>query len=150
VSLGTETASAPVELRLPARPESVGLARLALAGVARVARAGPADVADLKLAISEVCNSLVQALDEDDESMLALRYACVDGVLWFEAEHPAVVLDVPRLSSGTNGNGKNGSTASSPPLGLVLARAVTDSLRLETGGLGTRIVGSKRLAGGGA
>jgi serine/threonine-protein kinase RsbW len=145
VNLAAETASATVELRLPARPESVGLARLALAGVAAVARADPADAADLKLAISEVCNTIVQALDEDDEGMLALRYAFADGVLWFEAEHPAVVLDVAPLSGHTNG-GKAAASA----LGLVLACAVTDSLRIETGGLGTRIVGAKRLDRGAA
>ncbi len=54
-----------VRLVVPARPEFVGLARLALAGVCRLTPLGPADVADLKLAISEAANDLMDPAAAD-------------------------------------------------------------------------------------
>ena len=53
-----------VRLEIPARPEYVGLARLALAAVCRLAPFTPADVADLKLAITEAAGELLGGGDE--------------------------------------------------------------------------------------
>jgi serine/threonine-protein kinase RsbW len=118
---------APVELALPARAESVALARLALAGVATVEGATASDTADLKLAVSEVCTCVVQALDgdRDEAAPMLIRYAAADGMFAFEVEQPQVELGPEPAGS----------------LGLAIARAVTDSLRIE----GTRILGSKLL-----
>jgi anti-sigma regulatory factor (Ser/Thr protein kinase) len=116
---------APVELALPARAESVALARLALAGVASVEGATASDTADLKLAVSEVCTCVVQALDGEKAAPMLIRYAAVDGMFAFEVEQPQVELDPEPTTS----------------LGLAIARAVTDSLRIE----GTRVLGSKLL-----
>jgi len=136
-----ETAATTVELRLPAKPESVSLARLALAGVAAIARAGPADTADLKLAISEVCTCFVQAVEQDEQRPMVLRYTTDGDAFQFEVEHAAVALEPGQL--GEHGNGKSGSGA----LGLAIARAVTVALRIESGFGGTRIVGAKLLDG---
>src|SRR5262249_25797738 len=82
---GLATATGAVELTLPVRPESVALARLALAGVAAIAGASAADAADLKLAVSEVCTSVVLALDDDaDAEPFVIRYTCGDRALGFE------------------------------------------------------------------
>ena len=59
-----------VRLEIPARPEYIGLARLALAAVCRLASFTPADVADLKLAITEAAGELIGTGDgpQDEEA----------------------------------------------------------------------------------
>jgi anti-sigma regulatory factor (Ser/Thr protein kinase) len=136
---GLETAPAAVELTLPARPESVALARLALAGVAAVAGATAADTADLKLAVSEVCTSVVRALGGDDEDPIVVRYASAGHQFAFDVEHPRRGLDLGQLDAEPL------LGPSDAALGLAVARAVTDSLRIETAAHGTRIVAARRL-----
>lgn len=59
--------SRTVRLRLPARPEYIPLARLALSGLADLARLSEEDVADLKLGLTEaVSNSVRQAYPGGD------------------------------------------------------------------------------------
>jgi len=92
-----------VVLEIPARPEYLGLARLALSAVCRLTPLDAEDVADLKLAMTEAANALIDhAGDVDLESGAAaedepvnrgkLRFAYTLGerelVLEVEAEHP--------------------------------------------------------------
>ena len=53
-----------VSLEVPARPEYVVLARLALSAVCRLTPLGDEDVADLKLAVTEAANVFVGGTDE--------------------------------------------------------------------------------------
>ena len=56
---GLET-SRTVRLRVPARPEYIALARLALSGLAELATLSEEDVADLKLALTEAVSNSVR------------------------------------------------------------------------------------------
>jgi anti-sigma regulatory factor (Ser/Thr protein kinase) len=107
--------------------------------VAAVAGATEADTADLKLAVSEVCTSVVRALGGDDADPLVIRYTSADCALAFEIEHPRGGLDLGQLDARPNGG------LSDVAFGLAVARAVTDELSVETGAGGTRIVASRRL-----
>ena len=49
-----------IELRIPAQPENLALARLALAGVGAVAGAREDVIADLKVAVTEACTNAIQ------------------------------------------------------------------------------------------
>jgi len=66
-----------VELEIPARPEFVGIARMAVGALAGI-RPGLAyeRIDDLRIVVSEACTSAIEGLDES--SILKLR--CVDGV----------------------------------------------------------------------
>ena len=66
-----------VALTIPARPEHLVLARLALSAVCRLTPLSPEDVADLKLAITEAANDFVDD-DTDDESRLNVSFALED------------------------------------------------------------------------
>jgi serine/threonine-protein kinase RsbW len=57
-----------VTLTVPAKPDYVVLARLALSAVCRLTPLRPEDVADLKLAITEAATGLM-AEDSDDEQL---------------------------------------------------------------------------------
>lgn len=60
----TETAS-KVELRIPARPEFVSVARLAVSAVASRMEFKYDDIEDIKLVVGEACTNAIQhALDE--------------------------------------------------------------------------------------
>lgn len=54
-----------VRLKIPARADYVGLARLALAALCALTSLGPGDVADLKLAVSEAANDLLAPRPSD-------------------------------------------------------------------------------------
>ena len=65
-----------VKLEIPARPEFVGIARMAMGALAGI-RPGLAfeRIDDLRIVVSEACTSAIEELDEAD----SLRLRCVDG-----------------------------------------------------------------------
>lgn len=65
-----------VELEIPARPEFVGIARMAVGALAGI-RPGLAyeRIDDLRIVVSEACTSAIEGLDETS----VLRLRCVDG-----------------------------------------------------------------------
>jgi hypothetical protein len=73
------TDSRDVSLTIPARPDYLVLARLALSAVCRLTPLSPEEVADLKLAITEAANDFV---DEEraieDESRLSFSFHLED------------------------------------------------------------------------
>jgi anti-sigma regulatory factor (Ser/Thr protein kinase) len=65
-----------VELEIPARPEFVGIARMAVGALAGI-RPGLAyeRIDDLRIVVSEACTSAMEGLDEGS----VLRLRCIDG-----------------------------------------------------------------------
>ena len=65
-----------VELEIPARPEFVGIARMAVGALAGIRPGLPYErIDDLRIVVSEACTSAIEALGE--EGNLDLR--CIDG-----------------------------------------------------------------------
>jgi anti-sigma regulatory factor (Ser/Thr protein kinase) len=65
----------PVEIRIPARPEYVGVVRLALAALARGASIDEEKLDELKIAVSEACtNSVMSQVEEGDESPVRVNW----------------------------------------------------------------------------
>lgn len=85
-----------VALTIPARPDYLVLARLALAAVCRLTQLSPEEVADLKLAITEAANDYVQESPPDaEEGRLDFHFRLLDDRLVLELEGPdAPVSDV--------------------------------------------------------
>jgi serine/threonine-protein kinase RsbW len=92
----TESSERDVALTIPARPDYLVLARLALAAVCRLTPLSPEDVADLKLAITEAANDYVEESPPDaEEGRLDFRFRLLDDRLVLELEGPdAEVSDV--------------------------------------------------------
>ncbi len=65
-----------VELEIPARPEFVGIARMAVGALAGI-RPGLAyeRIDDLRIVVSEACTSAIEGLDEGS----VLKLCCIDG-----------------------------------------------------------------------
>ena len=67
--------SRDVSLTIPARPDYLVLARLALSAVCRLTPLSPEEVADLKLAITEAANDYVdETRGLEDESRLNFSF----------------------------------------------------------------------------
>jgi serine/threonine-protein kinase RsbW len=75
VEVPRATDSRDVSLTIPARPDYLVLARLALSAVCRLTPLSPEAVADLKLAITEAANDYVdESLGLEDESRLSFSF----------------------------------------------------------------------------
>jgi serine/threonine-protein kinase RsbW len=91
-----ETESRDVALTIPARPDYLVLARLALSAVCRLTPLSPEEVADLKLAITEAANDFVDdTRPDDDEGRLNFAFRLLDDRLLLELDGP--VADVSEV-----------------------------------------------------
>jgi anti-sigma regulatory factor (Ser/Thr protein kinase) len=81
-----------VELEIPARPEFVGIARMAVGALAGI-RPGLAyeRIDDLRIVVSEACTSAIEVLDHEG----SLRLRCIDGPKTLEVriEAPAAAFE---------------------------------------------------------
>ncbi|MGH2801460.1 MAG: ATP-binding protein [Thermoleophilaceae bacterium] len=81
----TTADSRDVSLTIPARPDYLVLARLALSAVCRLTPLSPEEVADLKLAITEAANDYVdESRPLDDESRVSFSFQLLDDRLAME------------------------------------------------------------------
>ncbi|HEV2875508.1 MAG TPA: ATP-binding protein [Thermoleophilaceae bacterium] len=85
----TTADSRDVSLTIPARPDYLVLARLALSAVCRLTPLSPEEVADLKLAITEAANDYVdESRPLDDESRVSFSFRLLDDRLAMELSGP--------------------------------------------------------------
>jgi serine/threonine-protein kinase RsbW len=79
-----------VSLTIPARPDYLVLARLALSAVCRLTPLSAEEVADLKLAITEAANDFVDdGRSLDDESRVNFKFRLLDDRLLMELDGPS-------------------------------------------------------------
>jgi serine/threonine-protein kinase RsbW len=79
--------SRDVSLTIPARPDYLVLARLALSAVCRLTPLSPEEVADLKLAITEAANDFVdETRGLEDESRLNFSFHLGDDQLMMDLD----------------------------------------------------------------
>jgi serine/threonine-protein kinase RsbW len=85
----TTTESRDVSLTIPARPDYLVLARLALSAVCRLTPLTPEEIADLKLAITEAANDYVdESRPLEDESRVSFSFRLLDDRLSMELSGP--------------------------------------------------------------
>jgi serine/threonine-protein kinase RsbW len=85
----TTAESRDVSLTIPARPDYLVLARLALSAVCRLTPLSPEEIADLKLAITEAANDYVdEARPLEDESRVSFSFRLLDDRLSMELNGP--------------------------------------------------------------
>jgi serine/threonine-protein kinase RsbW len=85
----TTAESRDVSLTIPARPDYLVLARLALSAVCRLTPLSPEEIADLKLAITEAANDYVdESRPLDDESRVSFAFRLLDDRLAMELNGP--------------------------------------------------------------
>jgi serine/threonine-protein kinase RsbW len=85
----TTAESRDVSLTIPARPDYLVLARLALSAVCRLTPLSPEEIADLKLAITEAANDYVdESRPLEDESRVSFSFRLLDDRLAMELSGP--------------------------------------------------------------
>jgi serine/threonine-protein kinase RsbW len=124
------SAEPEVRLRMPARPEGVGVVRQALAGVADALDFDAAILADMKMAVTEACTNVVVHAYDHTEGLLEVEMLAEDGGLTIVVrDHGAGIQPRPARSD--------------PPalgLGLPLIAALSDAFELRgTSGTGTEV-----------
>ena len=83
------TESRDVTLTIPARPDYLVLARLALSAVCRLTPLSPEEVADLKLAVTEAANDFVDdSRPDDEEGQVDFSFRLLQDRLVMELEGP--------------------------------------------------------------
>ena len=87
-----------VSLTIPARPDYLVLARLALSAVCRLTPLSAEEVADLKLAITEAANDFVdEGRSLEDESRVNFSFRLLEDRLLMQLEGPpSPVADMER------------------------------------------------------
>jgi serine/threonine-protein kinase RsbW len=115
------TRPADLELTLPARAESVTVARQALSGIADAMGWDGTFLADLKIAVSEACSNVVMHAYEDGDGPLELTgWVEGDAVTFVVTDRGSGIS--PRLQTGAAGLG----------LGLPLMAALSDEVEVRS------------------
>jgi serine/threonine-protein kinase RsbW len=132
--------SGVVALTIPAKPEYIALARLALSGLAQVRPVEPETLADLKLALTEACsNSVRHAYREGRPGIVDVRYELNGSSIAVEVVDEGAGFDVAEAGDGELGEPDEGG------LGLAIIRALTDELAIESHERGSRLRFAKQL-----
>jgi serine/threonine-protein kinase RsbW len=136
--------SATVRLTIPAKADYLVLCRLVLSGIAMQTRMSEIELADLKLAVTEVCGNAVQH-----------AATAAPGVVRVVYEVDAEAIDVSVEDEGAGGAFPEIDEAAlmdgpvESGMGLAIVRAVMDEVVIEDGSSDRRTVVrmKKRLAG---
>ena len=115
-----------VELEIPARPEFVGIARMAVGALAGI-RPGLAyeRIDDLRIVVSEACTSAIEILNQEG----SLRLRCIDGPKSLE-----VRIDAPGAAfEGALPPDDSDADGDADSFRISLIRALVDDAELHTG-----------------
>src|SRR5437660_10785499 len=75
--VATSEGEAVVELKIPAKPEYVGVARLAILGVASRMRFSYDEVEDIRLAVGEACTTAIERANGAQSPSQDVRVRCL-------------------------------------------------------------------------
>ncbi|MBI3909597.1 MAG: ATP-binding protein [Armatimonadetes bacterium] len=75
--MSTSAGAAVVEMTIPARPEYVGVARLAILGVASRMRFSYDEVEDIRLAVGEACANAIERMNRPGSPGATIRLRCL-------------------------------------------------------------------------
>ncbi len=133
--------SRTVRLRIPARPEYIALARLALTGLAELSPLSDEDVADLKLALTEAVSNSVRHAYADGNGFVSIAYELSAGALEIEVTDDGAGFDPSSLAPREGGEMAEGG------LGIAIIRTIADELEIASrpGEQGSRLRFVKRL-----
>ena len=128
-----------VELEIPARPEFVGIARMAIGALAGI-RPGFAyeRIDDLRIVVSEACTSAIEMLAHEPDGAVpsALIVRCVDGPksleVRIEAPGSAFGSVFPAESAAGSQDGSGEGSADEDSFRISLIRALVDDAELRT------------------
>jgi serine/threonine-protein kinase RsbW len=136
--------SATVRLTIPAKAEYLVLARLVLTGIAMEIPMSEVELADLKLAVTEVCGNAVQHAYEADPGVVRVVFRVEPDAIEVSVEDEGPGAAFPEVDEATIMDGPVESG-----MGLAIVRAIMDEVAIDEGAPegGTVVRMRKRLAG---
>ena len=130
-----------VELRIPGKPQYVGIARMAVGAVASRMDFGVDVVEDIKLAVAEACNNAIE------------HAACPKGhaaditiTLFLEEDRLAIVVCDKGATPVALPAARQPDDLAESGYGLLLIQALMDEFSWDAGPAGTTVRMAKRLA----
>ena len=130
-----------VRLRVPARPEYVALARLALTGLADILTLSDDQLADLKLALTEAVSNSVRHAYAGGAGFVSISYELSGDALAVEVVDDGQGFDPERPPP------LEGEELTEGGLGIAIIRTIADEFELHSspGARGSRLRFVKRL-----
>jgi serine/threonine-protein kinase RsbW len=130
-----------VRLRVPARAEYIGLARLALSGLADIVALSDELLADLKLALTEAVSNSVRHAYPGEVGFVSIAYELTGDALAVEVVDDGKGFDPDRPPP------LEGEELTEGGLGIAIIRTITDEFELNSqpGVRGSRLRFVKRL-----
>ena len=119
--------SETVRLTIPAKAEYLVLARLVLTGIAMEVPMSEVALADLKLAVTEVCGNAVQHAYEDDTGVVRVVFEVEPEAIEVSVEDEGAGAAFPDLDDDSvlrDGLAESG-------MGLAIVRAVMDEVAID-------------------
>ncbi len=135
--------SATVRLTIPAKAEYLVLTRLVLTGIAMEVPMSEVALADLKLAVTEVCGNAVQHAYMDDPGVVRIVFEVEPEAIEVSVEDEGAGAGFPEIDESVliDGPAESG-------MGLAIVRAVMDDVVIdEESSPGTVVRMRKQLAG---
>jgi serine/threonine-protein kinase RsbW len=125
----TQTTSGEVELRIPPRPEFVGVVRLTVSAVASRLGFGFDDIEDIKVAVGEALTNAIQHAAEDarpdDDVVVSCRMGADELTIEVRDRGKGFDPEQVRLAEAGEGPPESG-------LGLLLIETLMDQVEFET------------------
>ena len=134
-----------IRLTIPAKPEYISLARLALTGLSRVRELDPETLADLKLAITEATSNSVRHAYSDGAGTVEVVYDLQPDRLVIEVSDDGEGFDYDRVPATVDPEDE----LIEGGLGIAIIRTIADEFEFGRGpgGRGSRLRFAKRLEG---
>ena len=134
-----------IRLTIPAKPEYISLARLALTGLSRVRALDPETLADLKLAITEAASNSVRHAYSDGSGTVEVVYDLQPDRLVIEVSDDGDGFDYDREPAAADLE----DDLTEGGLGIAIIKTIADEFELGRGpeGRGSRLRFVKRLEG---
>ncbi len=135
--------STTVRLTIPARAEYLVLTRLVLTGIAMEVPMSEIALADLKLAVTEVCGNAVQHAYTDDPRVVRIVFEVEPESIEVSVEDEGPGVGFPEVDESAliEGPAESG-------MGLAIVRSVMDDVEIDEGSTeGTVVRMRKQFAG---
>jgi len=142
--VAVEQKSDIVELKIPCKPEFVGVARLSILGIASRMQMSYDDVEDVRLAVAEACTTAVSRAMKANkpDTFLTIRSEISDTKLTIEVEDsiPPTSTDLPEVPQSPD-------DIDEESIGAMLMELLMDEVKVEASKHGGTLVRLIKYAG---
>lgn len=135
--MASQNQAAVVELKIPCKPEFVGVARLAILGVAGRMPFSYDEVEDIRLAVGEACTTAVERATRTNQTgaSLVIRSEILDSKLTID-----ITDDVAQSPEPPPASSESAEEFDEENIGALLMELLVDEIKIEaTAGHGTRV-----------